>query len=32
MEIKKKRNKKVKIGYDEIKIKCRIKTRLSSKV
>ena len=31
-ENSKKRNKKVKIGYDEVKIKCRIKTRLSSKV
>ena len=28
----KKRNKKIKSDYDEVKIKCRIKTRLSSNV
>ena len=29
---RKKRNKKINIGYEEVKIKCRIKTRLSLKV
>ena len=28
----KKKNKKVKTGYDEVKVKYRIKTRLPSKV
>ena len=31
-EIEKREIKKVKIGYDKVKIRCRIKNRLSSKV